>query len=286
MLFVSSLTTAVLTQVVLANIVPNYADGRVPLGRLAMRNFVFFLISTVTVAGLTATFVVWRSHAQSSGRTPVKFAKRETVFRYPTGDFAEIKETACAINRNGVQVEIRHPKEDSGTNLKIIVNPITKTRIVADDITRSVTTTYLSDPSAAKLQQKPTSCTEDPNPEHSTLLGYDVLKVVDKVPSDSGKMVPIRIRTESWVSPELDCLALKRSVYVTKDGPEVLTNLHEITNLVVGDPDPSLFAVPAGYTERSPSAVMSEYNRLHPEAPGPLAGFDGRDAAYERQQKK
>lgn len=63
-------------------------------------------------------------------------------------------------------------------------------------------------------------------------------------------------RVERWIIPELNDLAVK-DVRHWKDatGAIVSTTEQTVTQLSVGDPDPSLFVVPSDYTELPPSQI-------------------------------
>jgi hypothetical protein len=57
-----------------------------------------------------------------------------------------------------------------------------------------------------------------------------------------GNEKPIRIVTEVWTSPDL-----KAIVYSKRSDPRIGEQTFQLTNLVLGEPDPSLFSVPADF---------------------------------------
>ena len=58
-----------------------------------------------------------------------------------------------------------------------------------------------------------------------------------------GNERPIVVVSEEWTSPDLKMLVLSES-----SDPRVGKTTYKVTNIVRGDPDPSLFQIPAGYT--------------------------------------
>jgi hypothetical protein len=61
-----------------------------------------------------------------------------------------------------------------------------------------------------------------------------------------GNERPITIVSEEWTSPDLRTLVLTQHT-----DPRVGTSTYKVVNIVRGDPDPSLFQVPADYTVQS-----------------------------------
>jgi hypothetical protein len=58
-----------------------------------------------------------------------------------------------------------------------------------------------------------------------------------------GNEKPIVITVERWYSPDL-----QMNVMIKRSDPRTGENLFQLTNIVPGDPDPTLFQVPADYT--------------------------------------
>lgn len=69
---------------------------------------------------------------------------------------------------------------------------------------------------------------------------------------------------DRWKAPELGCVVL-RTVRYSKD--EQLTHDRVATNIVIGEPDPSLFQVPDGYAESSPKEAQQKLVSLGAAAP-------------------
>src|SRR5262249_15516446 len=142
---------------------------------------------------------------------------------------------------------------------KLIIDTNTKTRIAADGLTESLTTTRISDARVKQMRTKST-CTPDPSASHSSVLGYDVVQAIKTLPAGNHGFLCV----ELWVAPALDCYPLREIVYRSSGGgSEVLTNLREVTSVNPGPPAVDLFVVPRGYAERAPSAVFAEYDRRY-----------------------
>jgi hypothetical protein len=73
-----------------------------------------------------------------------------------------------------------------------------------------------------------------------------------------GNEQPINIVTESWYSPELQVMMMRKHI-----DPRQGEMIYRLTNLRRAEPDPSLFSVPADYTikEALPSKVRSDLER-------------------------
>jgi hypothetical protein len=72
-----------------------------------------------------------------------------------------------------------------------------------------------------------------------------------------GNDQPIAITSEEWTSPDLRVLVL-----TDHTDPRTGENTYKLTNIVRGDPDPSLFQVPVDYTIRE-----SRVRRFEPQPP-------------------
>ncbi len=78
-------------------------------------------------------------------------------------------------------------------------------------------------------------------------------RTVVTIPAGSiGNDSPIEIVSERWYSPELGVV-----VKSTRNDPMTGDNVYQLTNIRRGDPDPSLFQVPADYTV-SPASIKIE----------------------------
>ena len=87
----------------------------------------------------------------------------------------------------------------------------------------------------------------EPGPlEHKTIEGVTVegRKTTTTIPAGKvGNEQPLTITSEEWQSPELGILVLTHH-----SDPRSGDSSYRLTNIVRGEPDPSLFTVPADYT--------------------------------------
>lgn len=79
-----------------------------------------------------------------------------------------------------------------------------------------------------------------------------------------GNEQPIQIVSERWYSPDLKTVVLTK-----RSDPRTGEHTYRLTNIVRGEPDPSLFQVPADYTVDTAPApgVRIERRRRQPEQP-------------------
>lgn len=165
-----------------------------------------------------------------------------------------------AVRSDGSTAEImrRLDPNKNWVDRKVIIDAGSAKRVSVDPTTRSITT-YSLPQSPLSLSESKT-CNASAGAQHSTILGYEVVKVEEKANSMPGDTASY----ESWRAPTLDCFALYESASPTPDlnGPTHTTR--QVVFLTEGEPASSLFSVPADYTERSPSAAMKEFQRLFP----------------------
>jgi hypothetical protein len=82
--------------------------------------------------------------------------------------------------------------------------------------------------------------------EHKVIEGVNVdgRKRTTTIPAGGvGNEQPLTIVSEEWRSPELNVLVLTRH-----SDPRTGDSSYRLTNIVRGEPDPSLFTVPPDYT--------------------------------------
>lgn len=86
--------------------------------------------------------------------------------------------------------------------------------------------------------------------EVSTFGPYEVRKERHLGRNEEGAVLRI---LERWRAPELGCVTLRTIMY---NQDEKITHEQVATNIVIGEPDQTLFQVPQGYVERSPSQAF------------------------------
>jgi hypothetical protein len=97
-----------------------------------------------------------------------------------------------------------------------------------------------------ELQKMSEPVEEDLGTQMMEGLAVSGERITKTLPADSsmGNDQPIKIVTEQWYSPDLQMNIMTH----TDDPRQTTTNTQHYTNLKRGDPDPSLFQVPADYT--------------------------------------
>jgi hypothetical protein len=220
---------------------------------------------TLTAAIILVSFVtVRRTRAQVGQRVPFTAVVVDTLYKYPSGEYATQLTTKFAIRSDGSNVRIRQEVLADGTTneIKGLLDVPAKAGMTTDELTHSITTVHYDDASLAKYTTKPGSCAVDSPAESAQILGYTVLKSTREGP----KTPDGERRTVRWVAPALDCYALKKTLLIAKaGGPLLPVTLSEVRSIVPGEPDPSLFAIPADRTERAPSEVFAERQMLKNE---------------------
>jgi hypothetical protein len=82
-------------------------------------------------------------------------------------------------------------------------------------------------------------------------------RVTTTIPTGAiGNEQPIQIVSERWYAPDLQTVVLSKL-----NDPRIGETTHKLTNINRGEPDPSLFQVPAGYTvQDSKPGTLMRYN--------------------------
>jgi hypothetical protein len=124
--------------------------------------------------------------------------------------------------------------------------------------TKSVSTYYIDSGSVADHIANFESCppeAENPDAPRSSRLGYEVVEITTQTITRRGKE-----KDDRWVAPALNCFAFAD----TYTGVFGSRNASEVINIFEGEPPDSWFAVPKGYTERSPSQLAAAYAARFP----------------------
>jgi hypothetical protein len=142
---------------------------------------------------------------------------------------------------------------------RVSVRDFTKRqRWVTSLLGRTVTTTPMAQDAVPEVHYE--KCDEG---EVSTIGQYDVRKerrVVRNKETDEVLWI-----LDRWRAPELGCVELR---IVRYDKEEKLTHDRVATNILLGEPDPTLFQVPEGYVESSP--LQAQQKLVDLGAPPPL----------------
>ena len=235
------------------------------------------LFSAVTFL-LFSNMVVTKVLAQSNKLIPFTAHQTVTYYRHPTGEFVKREQSIVAVRSDGSRVDGRITVF-AGTQAeqKEITNVSLKQHISVDGLTESLTTYPVTD---RELEQGITgthTCPGDATSPRARAFGFEAVKITQQFGTWRG---------ERWVIPELNCLVVTNSIFVDKDPrPSTIT---ETISLSAGEPNEQSFAIPSGFTERSPSELDAEMLRRYPgEAlPEPAKVVSNGDRLYYRSRSQ
>jgi hypothetical protein len=214
------------------------------------------VVATAAVCVLGTVTVI----AQST--VPVAFSAElvSTLYKYPSGEFGLSKKETYIRASNGNYAKISRDtlnKDGEEYNVRGVWNVVARLAFTVDERTRSVSSVPYSD-AAINANKQSRSCGYNLPAESMYLLSHEVFKSTGTVISFSGGE---KRYDEDWIAPDLGCYSLKRVTFRQKPGqPLIGATVTEVTRVTIGEPDPSLFDVPAGYAERSPSAILTLRN--------------------------
>lgn len=188
-------------------------------------------------APLTAVIVT--SHEDGSGRT----VSRDTSVR--------------ALRSDGSSVDLLISIDGQPHGNKTIFDVPHNRRVTIDPATASQTT-YPMDSPEVKRALAISGCPPGLEGPRSTMLGYQVVKMTGTSPSVSRPMEQF----DKLLAPDLNCFPLREEVSLLNQSQVTARNISTVIQLTRGDPDPALFQIPAGLTERTPSAVLAAQAQL------------------------
>ncbi|HLJ14172.1 MAG TPA: hypothetical protein VKV15_06720 [Bryobacteraceae bacterium] len=248
------------------------------------RKFVLLLFVTLAIAALSSVIVLVR--AQAPTHVPFTAHIMYTLFKYPSGELGRSFDETVAIRPDGSSVKVHQRTDKMGQTYTIrgVRDLSAKRDFTADELTRSITSAPLLPALAASAAQKLSACKVDVPGASSQILGYKVLQSTSPTSTRIGGEILYDI---SWVAPDLDCFALKVVTYRQLPGkPLMAATVKRVRSVVPGEPDPSLFAAPAGYIERPPSEVMRMSSEMLGKAPPPLSTSTRLDGIYSSRNSR
>jgi hypothetical protein len=188
------------------------------------------------------------------------------------GDGSQVKDFKRQVMPNG-----------GWGDMRVISDLSARRRTTVDPSTESVTTYPYSDKAAARLATPPSACSSNANAPHATLLGYDTVMVQTALPGAPGETRELT----QWLAPALNCFALKETMTFHQPDSASSRTTTEAVLVKVGEPSKSLFDIPAGYVERTPSQVFAERARRFPDEPPAAADATATrlDGIYQSHQK-
>ncbi len=246
--------------------------------------------AVVGVACAATVLITIRVYSQPSSHAEFTAKVRVDHHRYPGGEYVKTEEVVKAYRQDGSSVQSRQLQAPDGRAVeqRTVRDLGAGREVVADGLTDSLTTYPLKPAQAAAQREADTSC-RSAGGERKTILGFEAVLVTQDLP---GPPDSVR-RLESWRAPILGCFSLQEAYLMGSPGGAALTVVNEsrVLEVKAGSPDPSLFAIPAGYTERSPSEVVQEYSRRYEAFKKPSACLECRsmskqDEAYFHHQKR
>lgn len=161
-----------------------------------------------------------------------------------------------ALNSDGSIVRARQyvAEDGSAREIRSVIDAIRGEKTVIASATKSTTTFHFSSEEAAALRsgQRHSCPLDEGSPKD--ISGYEAFPHVRTSDHPEGGL----IRGVTYYSPELGCVPLEASLSLVRpDGTEVTLQSTELLSVAVGEPDATLFDVPAAYVELSPA----EYKR-------------------------
>lgn len=213
-------------------------------------------LTTAVCVMATVSYLITRAWAQA-GRPHISFTRVEVEkIMGPSDVPISERRMVKAVRSDGALAETTLSPDGhyQGRNVTL---PNERKTVSVDDALKSVTTTYMTEETAARLRRYygDARCTNSRMSYigEETILGYRTYKYAFTQSSSDGEtFVAVH-----WFAPDLECIALKETLNWNSNGQTGKT-LHDITNVTVADPDTNLFDIPADYTEMSPLQVASK----------------------------
>lgn len=209
---------------------------------LISSGIVFVLLSSSGAAGqaFTAT-VLHRYYGSETSQPPI------------------VEVDLVAHRGDGSMAEVKQLMDGKIIGNKSILDLPGRKRIAVQIAGNSITTYRLPAKSVAHYRI-PKTCKE--GTPAGRLLGFEVVKVTRSARAESAGRI---VRSQEWEAPALGCFTLKAEDDLYVDGaekPSAITTT-EVAGVTMGEPAADLFAIPPGFTERSPSKAISEAAKVN-----------------------
>ena len=219
----------------------------------------FSLLSVVLGAVLcviifrTSTIVL-RSFPQTSNPAPPPAftATRVDTYYRPDGTLADKNDATYASRGDGTSVlQTTHQREGQTVTSKGIsdlnADALTSKRVRHDKAT--VTVGQIHPETARQMRAAWTQCASGQYAGKDIILGFDVVRIIKDFPpgvTESGDTHHFSF--DEWQAPALGCYPLKKVNTKYRNGVAGAHSVFEVTSVTMGQPDPSLFEIPPGYT--------------------------------------
>ncbi len=230
----------------------------------------------IAVSTLSAAFT-WVARSQDSPQSTVPPFTYEVVeTSFPPAGAPIVNRRTLATRSDGSSVSVSSTKSPDGRSyvLRMIEDVSTLRRILINEGAQTTTTISIPNARAAQVRRGPhPTCGQPDTARKATMLGYDVIVHVD---DSFGGIGADAYQYERWLTPTLGCIAMQ--ITLRKDG--VVKSVQKVENIRIGEPDPALFRIPAGFVEASPSEVA---RRLQEKVGGrPFNSAGAAESAFER----
>lgn len=194
--------------------------------------------------------VISQSTQVQAGGTPVTQESHCKMFRDSAGRTRSETELQSSVAGTVVR------------RLVTIVDPVQGTSMVLDVAAKSATVFHLpaapamnankvslaAPATAGRASVKQSSPQGTENLGAMMLEGFAVTGTRRPGAPEAAKVSAVNVVTESWFSKEL-----KVDLLVSRQGPQSVSRTTRLTNITPGEPDPTMFQVPADYTVRDNS---------------------------------
>lgn len=202
-----------------------------------------------------------RSQSVASSYIPFTATVQTQYFGAKSGPARATEYATVARKADGSQAQIDtvHSPNGQPGRTESILDVHAREAVGLEGFTKSKTTYhYTSGQLDAMLQTENCSRNVARGAARSELLGQEVFRIRSIETHGNLKA------TETiWVAPRLGCFPL-RDVYKLSSGP---WTEEKVLRLKLGEPSRSLFQIPAGYAERSPSQLAARWLALFPGHP-------------------
>ena len=142
-----------------------------------------------------------------------------------------------------------HQREGQTVTTKAIVDLNAQTGKNVRDDRATVTVSQIHPETARQMRAAWTQCASGQYADKDTIVGFDVVRIRKDFPRAVTPSGDTRYMSfDEWQAPALGCYALRKVDTWYTNGVAGPKSVFEVTSVTMGQPDPSLFEVPPGYT--------------------------------------
>ena len=228
-----------------------------------MQRRVLFALSTGVLVAACSFLISRALWSRMLSPTPFLATVLETQYR-PDGSVSWVGRWTYAVKSDGSDVTIQEDRlpNHRPVQTRVIVDLSAKKRISIEPGTESIITHPFSQAfhDQRAITRGPT-CVSSPTAERRSVSGFATLREYTEFPTNSPQNPTEVVQIERWVAPALSCLPLAETF--TRGSPQgpAFRIEREVVSLEFREPPADWFAIPSGYTERSPSQFSEEYAR-------------------------